>query len=208
MINFKQLKSVLDQGKAAPSKDKKNLSPLDRLYNEVEQSILVQNQNIYQEKKPLPTCLENELVNLKHRHYGLLSFYQDIQEKLTRLEAEFNTQELRRLLAYLEQYYHYIQAVINCSGELFGLRSQLEEQLNLIVSMGRKLQQTHSKADLQSFEQEMELILDKAEWFKDQLDDLKGRNIDALSLQPLYQVYSQKLTLLQEDLLEASAWIS
>ncbi|MGE3725359.1 MAG: hypothetical protein AB7I41_07405 [Candidatus Sericytochromatia bacterium] len=208
MINFKQLKSVLDQGKAAPSKDKKMLSPLEKLYHEVEQAILLQNQNIYQEMKPLPTCLENEMRNLNNRHYGLLSFYQETQEKLTRLEAEFNVQELRRLLAYLEQYYHYIKAVITCSQELFGLRQQLEEQINAIVGLGRKLQQTHSKADLQQFEKDMEEILDKADWFKDKLEDLRGRNIEPTSLMPLYQIYSQKLALLQEDLLEASAWIS
>jgi len=208
VINFKQLKSVLDQGKGAPSKDKKMLSPLEKLYHEVEQSILLQNQNIYQEIKPLPTCLENEMRNLNNRHYGLLSFYQETQEKLTRLEAEFNVQELRRLLAYLEQYYHYIKAVITCSQELFGLRQQLEEQINTIVALGRKLQQTHSKADLQQFEKEMEDILDKADWFKDKLEDLRSRNIEPATLMPLYQIYSQKLALLQEDLLEASAWIS
>lgn len=208
MINFKQLKSVLDKGKEAPSKNKKMLSPLEKLYIEVEQGILLQNQNIYQEQKPQPTCLENEMLNLNNRHYGLLSFYQETQEKLTRLEAEFNVQELRRLLAYLEQYYHYIKAVIACSHELFGLRHQIEEQTQTIVGLGRKLQQTHSKADLQRFEKEMEEILDKADWFKDKLEDLSSRNIASATLMPVYQIYSQKLALLQEDLLEASAWIS
>lgn len=199
---------MLDKGKEAPSKNKKMLSPLEKLYIEVEQGILYQNQNIYQEQKPQPTCLENEMLNLNNRHYGLLSFYQETQEKLTRLEAEFNVQELRRLLAYLEQYYHYIKAVITCSQELFGLRHQIEEQLSTIVGLGRKLQQTHSKADLQRFEKEMEEILDKADWFKDKLEDLSSRNISPATLMPLYQIYSQKLALLQEDLLEASAWIS
>lgn len=208
MINFKQLKSVLDKGKEAPSRNKKMLSPLEKLYLEVEQGILYQNQNIYQETKPQPTCFENELLNLNNRHYGLLSFYQETQDKLTRLEAEFNVQELRRLLAYLEQYYHYIKAVIVCSHELFGLRHQIEEQTQTIVGLGRKLQQTHSKADLQRFEKEMEDILDKADWFKDKLEDLSSRNISPAALMPVYENYSQKLALLQEDLLEASAWIS
>jgi hypothetical protein len=208
VINFKQLRSVLDQGKAPPAKDKKSPSPIEKLYHEVEQGIVIQNQNIYQEIKPTPTCLENEIKNLYNRHFGLLSFYQSTQESLAKIETEIDTNELRRLLAYVEQYYHYIKAVIACSEELRVLRADLEEQILLIVNLNRKLQQTHSNQDLKAFEKEMEQILDKADWFKDKQDDCNHRNIDTSTLLPFYQVYQQKLALLQEDLLEASAWIS
>jgi len=207
VINFKQLKSVLDQGKDPPAKNQQKYSPLEKLYMESEQAIMLQNQNIYQETKPIPSCEARDIQNFHVRHYGLLSFYQEMQANFEKIEKEINVFELRRLLTYLEEYLTYMRAVIHCSNELVTFRTSVETQTEAVVALNRKLQQTHTPEALKLIEVEMEEILDQAEAFKDKLEDFPIRNISAQTVMPYYECYQQKLHLLQEDLLEASAWI-
>lgn len=208
MIDFKRLKQVLKQGQPPPPENPwEELAPLEKLYYEVSGRLQQECHNISQEVKRSPSCDQDQLQFNYGRHYGLLSLHQDLSQKLDQLEIEYDTLPLRQQLSYVEQYLHYVKAVVNCSYELIHYHEALKVAEAQLLELDRKVHQTHASQDVPALERALETILDTQERLHTQLEDFAYRNIDTASVRPYYAAYEQKLAALQDNLEETRVWL-
>lgn len=212
MINFKQLKQVLDQGKKEPEdpnkpKKLKDMSPIERLFHETRMRIYQENYNIGIEPKYPLSCDPERARLFTARHYGLLSMCQEMQANFQKLEKEYDTLELRQHLAYTEQYMGYIRAMSVACQELVEFKIALEENQEYVANLGKQLLSAHDEEAVQALEPYFEQVLDTADLFKDRYEDFPQRNIDRESLTPFYEEYQKQVELLQSDFEEAKDWV-
>lgn len=184
-----------------------DIPPLERLFQEVSARIYLENHNISLEPKRGPSCFMDDVQFHYGRHYGLLSFYQEMNEKLDELELEYDTLDLRQHLTYVEQYLHYVKAMVDCSYELMHYRDALAEAEAELLALDQQVHQTHSKAEFKVLEVGLEQILDTQDRLKSQYADFVFRGLDPVSVTPFYQAYLKKLEVLQDALDETRAWL-
>lgn len=206
MLDFNNLKKALKKANQ-PEKPKSELPPLERLYQEVHARIYQEVYNISIEPKRGPSCHMDDVQHHYGRHYGLLSLHQDMSEKLDQLEDEYDTLDLRQQLTYVDQYLHYVKAMVDCSYELMHYKEALVQAEAEIIQLDQQVHQTHAQDELQALDMGLEHILDRQDQLTRQYQDFVYRGLDPATVTPAYQAYLKKITRLQDALDETRNWL-
>lgn len=142
----------------------------------------------------------SELNRLKSQFALFQSDYQHLSQSLILIDEELDVSELYQLSRPIEVYIERLQTLITNSQKYLDLNTEILEEAHLLRTNIIKAKRVKDISGLPELEEQLEIIQDKHELYRNQLDELRRLKLPIQSLLTRWKMLNQILEHFQEIL--------
>lgn len=173
----------------------------DELYDKLEAFISRQTfrtNSVVKKLKPSPQPQAIEELNKLQQEFE--TAYQDIQQQMQVLDAEFDLGELQQSLGPLESSISLVQKHLALSQRMLDILTHIQQESRHILLQLQSLPTELSQEQVSEHECRLDTFLDHCDHIADQLDDLDQAGHGIEELEPPYQSLIQQVEKLRDAL--------